>query len=189
MHASCSDLNIKEFAHPTITLPEGFTRYSPGDKSGAYHEAGYDAYVTGYCYLKMSLMMTKSEHDGLKNCVNLMKSMFTIRLDRQDTLNAVTSLFVAICEEKEGGKRLQKITNTFEEFGEEARVKQQFNDKDRESYLFFILTELGAKHKVAFNDRVKALSKFGLNPISLDDYTEYRKRKFEKKDSNKYNDY
>lgn len=35
-----------------VELAHGFERYGPG--TNAYHEAGYDAYITGVCFARMA---------------------------------------------------------------------------------------------------------------------------------------
>ena len=39
------------------------------------HEAGYDAYITGYVYAKMFYALNNKEQEEIENSVNVMKSL------------------------------------------------------------------------------------------------------------------
>ncbi|OWF39732.1 Poly(A)-specific ribonuclease PARN [Mizuhopecten yessoensis] len=45
-------LEVKPFQKPQVEMPEKFTKYSV--EKGPLHEAGYDAYLTGICFICMS---------------------------------------------------------------------------------------------------------------------------------------
>eukprot|EP01105_Mastigella_eilhardi_P024053 TRINITY_DN6187_c1_g1_i1.p1 TRINITY_DN6187_c1_g1~~TRINITY_DN6187_c1_g1_i1.p1 ORF type:complete len:534 (+),score=154.04 TRINITY_DN6187_c1_g1_i1:249-1850(+) len=49
-------LKSSPFEHPTVDFPEGFDKYSNGT---SFHEAGYDAYVTGLAFATMCKFLGK----------------------------------------------------------------------------------------------------------------------------------
>ena len=70
-----------------IDLAPGFESYdmeNPENKLH-FHEAGFDAYLTGYCFAKMYHKLHSHEVEKVKNSVNVMKSFkflkFTTELD------------------------------------------------------------------------------------------------------------
>ena len=70
-----------------IALASGFESYDmekPENKLH-FHEAGFDAYLTGYCFAKMYHKLHPHEVEKVRNSVNVMKSFkflkFTAELD------------------------------------------------------------------------------------------------------------
>ncbi len=71
----CFNKDDTDLSPMNIKLAEGFEDYS-FDKANnlRLHEAGYDAFITGYCYAKMFYGLTPDEQERVANSVNVMKS-------------------------------------------------------------------------------------------------------------------
>jgi poly(A)-specific ribonuclease len=68
-----------------LKYPPGFDVYTVEDplnlnNSPKYHEAGFDALVTGYVFLKMKSAISEEELNSTKNKLNTMFSLFDINL-------------------------------------------------------------------------------------------------------------
>ncbi len=83
----CRNEEDKDFYHLNITLEEGFKAYEFGNTENArYHEAGYDAFLTGYVYAKTFFALDKEDQLRMKNSVNVLKSLYYLKLDAEDPL-------------------------------------------------------------------------------------------------------
>lgn len=84
--------NSPALSSSTIEIGFPNCRYSQGEH---YHEAGYDAYITGYCYAKILNFLKKEQMDKYKNILYSFKSPFSINLAGKEELSANVS-FVTI---------------------------------------------------------------------------------------------
>lgn len=69
----------------SLIYPPGFDVYTVEDplnlnNSPKYHEAGFDALVTGYVFLKMRSAISLEEFEATKNKLNTMFSLFDVNL-------------------------------------------------------------------------------------------------------------
>ena len=68
-----------------ISLAAGFEEYDFLTKeSKRFHEAGFDAYTTGYVYSKLYNSISKEEKEKFKNCVNVLKSDWYLKSGGSD---------------------------------------------------------------------------------------------------------
>eukprot|EP01022_Parablepharisma_sp_SALTPOND_P014652 TRINITY_DN200_c0_g2_i1.p4 TRINITY_DN200_c0_g2~~TRINITY_DN200_c0_g2_i1.p4 ORF type:complete len:557 (-),score=78.62 TRINITY_DN200_c0_g2_i1:65-1735(-) len=56
-------------------------------ENGHYHEAGYDSYITGYCFAKMMGYIGKEEFEKYKNFLYAHRSPFNINLTGKEALH------------------------------------------------------------------------------------------------------
>ena len=77
----------KEAGRPCVdvTLAPGFERYGPG--CDAYHEAGYDAYATGYCFAHMAADALERT-ESLNGRIPMFRGLFNYNLTGEDELIA-----------------------------------------------------------------------------------------------------
>lgn len=66
-----------------MKLADEFKAYEVGNENARYHEAGYDAYLTGFVFLKMFYALEKQDQEKVKNFVNTMKSFYTLKPDSE----------------------------------------------------------------------------------------------------------
>lgn len=79
-------------------IPEGFENYKSAtsmeiedvnnsDASGHYHEAGYDAFLTGIFFLTFKNMLGEKDFDKkFLNRLNLMNTYFSLNFDGNDPI-------------------------------------------------------------------------------------------------------
>lgn len=81
----CIQKEDPDFYNPKVTLADEFKAYEAGNTENArYHEAGYDAYLTGLIFAKMYYALEKEEHLKVKNIINTMRSIYSLKLDQED---------------------------------------------------------------------------------------------------------
>lgn len=74
-----------DFHHFKLILDQKFKAYEPGNlENPRYHEAGYDAFLTGVIYAKMFFMLDKEEQERVKNSINTMRCMYYVKLTSPD---------------------------------------------------------------------------------------------------------
>ena len=71
-----------DFANIKLVYPEGFTKYDLENitESSAYHEAGFDALLTGYCFLKMFYKLDEQEKKKVHSTVNILKNLHCLKI-------------------------------------------------------------------------------------------------------------
>ena len=76
------------FSKKELVIPEGFEKYNLFNPSeGSYHEAGFDALLTGYVFMKMYYQLDPQTQKSSKNIVYVLKSLHFVRPDQEaDTL-------------------------------------------------------------------------------------------------------
>lgn len=68
-----------------VVLAPGFERYGP--ECSAFHEAGYDAYITGYAFAHMAKDAFSAERaPGLSGRTPMFRGLFHFNLDGQDSM-------------------------------------------------------------------------------------------------------
>ena len=83
----CSNKEDKDFYDAEIKLGGKFKAYEIGNlENPRYHEAGYDAFVTGLVFTRMFFGLDKQEQEKLKNSVNVMKSLYSLKIDGEDPM-------------------------------------------------------------------------------------------------------
>ena len=101
VHSYCCNPEQKEFFDVEIALDEKFTKYNQNpdnkDKIHVYHEAAYDAYVTGYCFLKMFCKAVEEEDKAFRNRVHIHRCNFFFRHDAEDELCYAVKLLFNSC--------------------------------------------------------------------------------------------
>jgi poly(A)-specific ribonuclease len=75
--------------NPPVLLSDSFSKYN--DESFA-HEAGFDAYMTGVCFLKLSF--SKIDLPSYLNRLPLYKSFFSVNLQGEDALYSDNSYYL-----------------------------------------------------------------------------------------------
>ena len=74
-----------DFHHFNLILEDKFKAYEPGNlENPRYHEAGYDAFLTGVIYAKMFFMLDKEEQERVKNSINTMRCLYSLKLTSAD---------------------------------------------------------------------------------------------------------
>ena len=84
----CLNKEDKDFADIQITLAENFKEYDfeNNKELSRCHEAGYDAFLTGFAFTKMFFTFNQEEKLYLKNSVNSMKCLYYLKLDSPEDL-------------------------------------------------------------------------------------------------------
>ena len=59
---------------------------TPYDTGSCFHEAGYDSYITGYCFSKMLYYFPVYELEKYQNKLYSHKSVYTVNLSGEDEL-------------------------------------------------------------------------------------------------------
>jgi len=128
----------KKAGKPTvdISLAQGHDRYGPGCTS--FHEAGYDAYVTGYAFAHMAKEALNAERmSSLNGRTTMWKSLYHLNLCGEDELIA-KGIYVHIAglkgrDEKHLKNAFALMMNTFDvkaPAGENADSKQNGDSKE-----------------------------------------------------------
>ncbi len=58
-----------------VKLAQGFDSYDLTNRDSKFHEAGYDAFITGYVFSKMFNSLNQEEKKFVTNSINVMKSL------------------------------------------------------------------------------------------------------------------
>jgi len=82
-------------------------------ENGHYHEAGYDAYITGYCFAKMMGYIDPKEFEKYKNQLYAHRSPFNINLVGREALHDNTLIYVGKISE---GKNIDTLCERLKEF-------------------------------------------------------------------------
>ena len=83
----CSNKEDKDFHDIEITLGDKFKAYEVGNlENPRYHEAGYDAFITGLVFTRTFFGLDKEEQEKLKNSVNVLKSLYSLKIDGEDPM-------------------------------------------------------------------------------------------------------
>ena len=84
----CLNIEDKDFSDIEVVLGEQFKAYDFKNNSdlSRCHEAGYDAFLTGFAFIKMFFALNEEEKLWLKNSVNSMKCLYYLKLDNPDDL-------------------------------------------------------------------------------------------------------
>jgi len=74
-----------QFADIKIKLGLGFESYDMDkpENCNHFHEAGFDAYLTGYCFAKMFYKMGPEDLNKVRNSVNVMKSFKYLKVTEE----------------------------------------------------------------------------------------------------------
>lgn len=73
------------FSKSEIVVPDGFKKYDLFNPSeGAHHEAGFDALLTGYCFIKMFDKLDAEGKKSVKSVINVMKAYHCVALDKEE---------------------------------------------------------------------------------------------------------
>lgn len=84
----CLNPEDKDFSDVQIVLDEKFKAYEFGNNSdlSRCHEAGYDAFLTGFAFIKMFFTFDHEKKNWLKNSVNSMKCLYYLKLDTPEDI-------------------------------------------------------------------------------------------------------
>lgn len=104
-----------------------------------YHEAGYDAFLTGLAFLHFEKVLNlKTFEKSFGNRLNLMSSYFVMRLDGSDEVKENSLVFVVFDHSKKDYKKaFREVEFAFKGVEESAWVKQSYYDNDHPIFAAF----------------------------------------------------
>lgn len=161
----------KRAGQPTVevTFAPGHNRYSPD--CGAFHEAGYDAYVTGCAFAHMAKQALCPEWvSTLKGRTTMFRSLYHFNLYGEDELIA-KGIYVHACGLK--GREEKSLRSAFTEIqvpGGEGSIEIRWIDDDS---AFAILPETCGEAVAAMLDRV-GLGGGKIDGLSLAPFSDWR---------------
>lgn len=70
-----------------VVLDQEFKAYEFGNlENPRYHEAGYDAFLTGFAFAKMYYALNKEEQSFVQNSINSMRCLYYMKLGGADPM-------------------------------------------------------------------------------------------------------
>jgi len=176
----CRNEEDKDFYQVKITLEEGFKAYEFGNTENArYHEAGYDAFLTGYVYARTFFALDKEDQLRMKNSVNVLRSLYYLKLDADDLMYKQSSMIIIQQENKEKVSSSEVIAK-FEETHLHTAVRFIAINQTGFQAGMLIYEPQNDQDRETFDTVIEALKQTGYTTITYSDYSQTQKEKYEK---------
>jgi len=176
----CRNEQDKDFFDVNITLEPEFNAYEFGNTENArYHEAGYDAFLTGYVYAKTFFALEKEDQLRVKNSVNALRSLYYLKLDGEDLLYKQSSMILIQQENKEKVISAQ-VLEKFEETHLHTAVRLITINQSGFQAAMLIYEPQNDQDKETFSTVIENLKQEGYTTIEYSDYCVTQKEKYDK---------
>jgi len=180
LYKMCKDpANELDFSDVKVKLAPGFEQYDMDKPENAlhFHEAGFDAYLTGYCFAKMfpSIQAQAHELKKIKNSVNVMRNFKYLKVSEEEDPYYNENILIFFMTEKleENANKFiyTDILAKFENLalGDEFRII--ISNSDTHNQAMIILETQDEKKKNLLATRIYGFEQENLEVASLDDYS------------------
>jgi poly(A)-specific ribonuclease len=164
-----------EFADIKMKLAPGFESYDMERPENAahFHEAGFDAFLTGYCFAKMFYKLSTEDAKKVKNSVNVLKSFKYMRMQEETDpyFNDHATIYFLSEKLEENTEKLcyADVLAKLESLnlGEDLRIIIANTDTHNQAVIS--LETLDEPKRNSFSTKVKSLEKLGFQICTFEE--------------------
>jgi len=174
----CFNPDDTDLSSLNIKLAQGFEDYS-FDKTDnlRLHEAGYDAFITGYVYAKMFYGLAPEERAHVVNSVNLMRSAYFFKnglLTHDEPFFNKDAVVHFIKNGHETALDINELKNQIRQYNLQDYLKSQRIENEDIKGLMLILEPETDLQKMLYSDLIESLTSKGLETLTYQEYIDLK---------------